>query len=210
MRRALWIVVAFGAVACGGSPSPAAPTPPSPARVRDVLVLGDSLAVYPAPDQSFPAVLQARIDQRSLPWKVVNAGISGDTTADGVRRFEPLLTGNVAILILELGANDGLRGIDVAAIETNLGTIVDTAAHHGVRALLCGMETPPTHGLDYSIAFHLIFPRVAQRYQSPLVPFLLSGALTPELTGADGVHPNALGAQRIADNVWPLLEPMLE
>jgi acyl-CoA thioesterase-1 len=209
MRRALWIIVALGVAACGGSQSPTAPGPSSPARVRDVLVLGDSLAVYPAADQSFPAVLQTRINQGSLPWKIVNAGVSGDTTEDGVHRFEPLLTGDVAILILELGANDGLRGVDIGTVETNLSTIIESARRHDVRVLLCGMETPPTHGLDYSVAFHLLFPRVAQRYQTPLVPFLLAGALTPELTGPDGVHPNAAGAQRIADNVWPFLEPML-
>jgi acyl-CoA thioesterase-1 len=153
--------------------------------------------------------VQRRIDEGALPWKVINAGVSGDTTADGVRRLDPVLTADVGVLVLELGANDGLRGIDVATVDANLSTMIESTQRRNIRVLLCGMETPPSHGLDYSIAFHLVFPRVAQRYQTPLVPFLLAGALSPELTGPDGVHPNAAGAERIAENVWPYLEPMI-
>lgn len=205
----LAVVIAWLASACGQS-TPGAPTSPPPQIVRTVVVLGDSLAVYPSLDQSFPARLQYRIDQGSLKWKVTNAGVSGDTTADGLARIDPLLTSEVGVMVLELGANDGLRGIPVAAIETNLSTMIERAQVRGIRVLLCGMETPPTHGFDYSVAFHLVFPRIAQRYQTAFVPFLLAGALTPDMTGPDGVHPNAAGAERIAENVWPYLDPLLQ
>jgi acyl-CoA thioesterase-1 len=137
--------------------------------------------------------------------------VSGDTTDDGLRRVEPLLANDVGVLVLELGANDGLRGMPTARVEDNLVGIVTLAAGRNIRVLLCGMETPPTHGLDYSIAFHLVFPSVAQRLSVPLVPFLLAGvALDPELNGPDGVHPNAEGAERIAGTVWPYLQPLLQ
>ena len=160
--------------------------------------------------ESFPAVLDTRIAASGLPWDVMNAGVSGDTTTDGLRRYEMLLRSDVGVLVLELGANDGLQGLDVATMERNLNTIVEAAQSHGVKVLLCGMETPPLRSLSYSLAFHDVFPRVARRYNVPLVPFLLTGvALIPEMNGPDLVHPNTLGAQRIADNVWPYLEPLL-
>jgi len=206
------IVIVFCA-ACGATPSsPSASSSPaaSPAAVQRVVVLGDSLAVSPSLDQSFPARLQTRITAAALRWAVTNAGISGDTTAEGVGRVEPLLTGDVGILVLELGANDGLRGLPPATVDDNLSAIITLAQRRNIRVLLCGMETPPTHGLDYSIAFHFVFPSVAQRFAVPLVPFLLNGvALDPELNGADGVHPNAAGAERIAETVWTYLRPML-
>lgn len=175
-----------------------------------MLVLGDSLAVSPSPTESFPARLQTRIAAAALRWTVTNAGVSGDTTADGLHRADPLLASDVGIMILELGANDGLRGLPTTAIEDNLMSIVTLASRRNVRVLLCGMETPPAHGLDYSVAFHFVFPSVAQRFSLALVPFLLNGvALDPELNGADGVHPNAAGAERIAETVWTYLRPML-
>src|SRR4029079_15804983 len=138
------------------------------------------------------------------------AGVSGDTTADGGRRADALLADDVGILVLELGANDGLRGVAAATIDANLSAIITLAQRRTIRVLLCGMETPPTLVLDYSIAFHLVFPSVAQRFSVPLVPFLLNGvALDPELNGADGVHPNAAGAERVAETVWTYLRPML-
>src|SRR5262249_57739516 len=118
--------------------------------------VGDSLAVSPSIPESFPTGLQARVDAQRLRWTIVNAGVSGDTTADGLRRLDPLLASDVAILVVELGANDGLRGVPVSAIQQNLLTIVQHARDRNVRPLLCGMETPPGHGLDYSIAFHFI------------------------------------------------------
>lgn len=212
LRRAgYWLLAAALVVtaACSSS-STSTTTSPSPVVARRVVVLGDSLAVSPSVNQGFPAGLQVRINRAGLPWTVTNAGVSGDTTADGVQRFQPLLADDVGVLVLELGANDGLRGVEVPITRVNLGTIIGAAQQRKIRVLLCGMETPPTHGLDYSVAFHAIFPGLAQQYQTGLVPFLLDGViLPPELLGSDGVHPNAAGAERIADTVWQYLEPML-
>jgi len=208
-----WVLAgALLATSCGSERAPNAPSamPGPPPVVRRVVVLGDSLAVSPSVEQSFPSDLQARISRQSLAWTVTNAGVSGDTTADGLRRVAPLLESDVGVLTLELGANDGLRGIEIATIQQNLSAIIELARAKGIRVLLCGMETPPTHGLSYSLAFHELFPSQATRYGIPLVPFLLAGVvLVPELNGADFVHPNAAGAQQIADTVWPYLEPML-
>ena len=175
-----------------------------------MVVLGDSLSVTPTPAESFPAVLQQKIAGGRLPWTVSNAGVFGDTTADGLRRYEPLLQNDVGVLILELGANDGIGGVDVSTIERNLAAIIETAQGHSIAVVLCGMETPPIRGVGYTLAFHDVFPRLSRRYNVPLVPFLLTGvALVPEMNGPDGVHPNAAGARRVADNVWPYLEPLL-
>jgi acyl-CoA thioesterase-1 len=212
LRRDCWAALVAAALlaACGSSQPAPTPNAPTPAAIRAVVVLGDSLSVSPSLEQSFPARLAVRITQANLPWTVRNAGVSGDTTADGIRRVTAVLGSDVGILVVELGANDGLRGLDLAAMEQNLTAIVAAAKQRNIRVLLCGMETPPTHGLDYSVAFHFVFPRVAQAQGLPLVPFLLAGvALDPELNGPDGVHPNAAGAQRIADTVWPSLEPLL-
>jgi acyl-CoA thioesterase-1 len=211
-RRAVCYALAAAlllAAACDSTSSSPRPSP-SPLVVRRVVVLGDSLAVSPSVEQSFPSGLQIRIARQGLPWMVTNAGVSGDTTADGLRRVEALLKEDVGVLIAELGANDGLRGLDIATIRSNLATVVEIAQRHNVRVLLCGMETPPTHGLNYSIAFHSIFTGLAQQYRIALIPFLLADVLLmPDLLGSDGVHPNAAGAERIAETVWPYLEPLL-
>ena len=208
-RIACAVALACVVAACGSAP-PTVPSAASPPVVRRVVVLGDSLAVAPSMNESFPAVLQARLGSVSLPWNMTNAGVSGDTTADGLGRYIPLLQNDVGVLVLELGANDGLTGVDVGTIERNLNTIIEAAQARGIRVLLCGMETPPLRSFAYTLAFHDLFPRVARRYNVPLVPFLLSGvAFNPDMNGPDGIHPNAAGARRIADNVWPYLEPLL-
>jgi acyl-CoA thioesterase I len=215
MRRArfrfpsLAIVVALLASSCG-SAAPVAPGSPE-SRVQRVIVLGDSLAVAPSRDRSFPAQLNARAQAADVPAAVANAGVSGDTSEDGLRRLDAALGGELDVLILELGANDGLQGVDVNAVERNLATIIERARARKIDVLLCGMETPPTHGFQYSLAFHGIFPRLAARYDIPLVPFLLAGvALNPDLNTGDGIHPNAAGASRIADTVWPYLADMIK
>lgn len=178
--------------------------------MRRVVVLGDSLAVFPSAKESFPAQLQKMVESVALPWVVVNAGVSGDTTTGGVRRFERLLAPDVGVLVVALGANDGLRGVPADTVSRNVSTIIETAQSRGITVLLCGMETPPTHGWDYTVAFHRIFPALASKHNVPVVPFLLSGvALMRDMNGPDGVHPNAAGARRIAENVWPFLEPLL-
>ena len=199
--------------ACGSrasAPGPSTPSTGAPPINRRIVVLGDSLATFPSSDASFPAALQRRISASSLPWKIANAGVSGDTTSGGLRRIDALLADDVAVLVLALGANDGLRGVDVPVVERNLSSMIERAQSKGVRVLLCGMEAPPLRSWDYSLEFHRLFPRLAGKYQLSLVPFLLAGvALNPELNGPDGIHPNAAGAERIAATVWPYLEPLL-
>lgn len=173
-------------------------------------MLGDSLAVYPARAESFPSVLEARIGRERLPWTVTNAGINGDTTSGGLLCIASLLQPDVGVLVLALGANDGLRGVPLATVEENLARVIQVAQGRDIAVLLCGMETPPTRSLDYTLQFHFIYPRLAQRFGVPLVPFLLQGvALISAMNGPDGVHPNAAGARRIAETVWPYLRPLL-
>jgi acyl-CoA thioesterase I len=213
-RRSLLCLLATSVLPTGceatARPTATAPTAVSEASVRRVVVLGDSLAVSPSPAQAFPTQLQQMIDREGLRWVVVNAGINGDTTAGGVRRVEALLTADVGALVVALGANDGLRGVPTDTVARNVSAIIQAAQMRDIAVLLCGMETLPTKGWDYLLAFHRIFPDVALERQVPLVPFLLSGvALVPEMNGPDGFHPNAAGARRIAENVWPSLEPLL-
>jgi acyl-CoA thioesterase I len=202
------------ATACGSVATPAAPRAANTdgaASYKRIVVLGDSLAVSPSGSENFPTELQKRITGRSLQWTITNAAIGGHTTADGVRRLDDVLTDDTRILILELGANDGLRGINIPTVEKNLSSIIERAQERGVRVLLCGMETPPMNGWQYTLEFHNLFPRLAASYDVPLVPFLLAGvALNPEFNGADEIHPNALGARRIAETVWPFVEALVQ
>lgn len=191
--------------------STSAPAPRAAARPR-VVVLGDSLSagLGISTDQAFPAVLQRKVDSKGLPFEVVNAGVSGDTTAGGLRRLDWALDGNVQVLIVELGANDGLRGLSVDEMRRNLSDIISQAQRRGIRVLLCGMEAPPNFGASYTTAFRAAFKDVAGQHRVQLLPFLLEGvAGLPALNQADGVHPNAQGAQRVAETVWSRLEPML-
>lgn len=209
----LSLLAALATASCGSKAStptaPDAPVGPAPSGGQ-IVVLGDSLAVSPSRSQSFPAVLQARLNAAYPGWTIRNEGAGGDTSAGGVRRLDAALTADTRILVLELGANDGLRGIEIATIERNLAAIIERAQARGIRVLLCGMETPPFNGWNYSIEFHRLFPRLAGRYQIPLVPFLLEGvALNPELNGDDAIHPNAEGAKLIAQTVWPYLEQVV-
>jgi acyl-CoA thioesterase-1 len=214
LTRQMCVCAAASLVASAASCSAASPSAPSPASgtalARRIVVLGDSLAVAPNSRESFPAVLQDRLDASTSGWAVVNAGVNGDTTAGGLARFDAVVGTGADVLVLELGANDGLRGVDVRIVERNLGEMIARAQERGMRVLLCGMETPPTNGWDYTLAFHAVFPRVAARYKVPLVPFLLEGvALDPAMNGPDRIHPNAAGARRIADTIWPYLQPLL-
>jgi acyl-CoA thioesterase-1 len=190
----------------------------SPAAVRPVarprvVVLGDSLtAGYGLdPSQSYPALLQERVGRAGYEFEVVNMGVSGDTSAGGVRRADWALEGDVRILILALGANDGLRGLPPSALRDNLGAIIDRAKARGATVLLCGMEAPPNFGAAHTQAFRQVYRTVARQKEVELLPFLLEGvAGAPSLNQADGVHPNAEGARRIAERVWQRLEPMLK
>jgi len=207
------VAAVVSATACVGGNSASSPTAPDPgpAATRRAVVLGDSLAVSPSRAEGFPAELERRMNAQQPGWTVSNAGVSGDTTSGGLRRFDQAVPDGTRVLILELGANDGLRGVDVATVERNLSTMIERAQSRAIKVLLCGMETPPIHGWNYTVDFHQLFPRLARKYNLPLVPFLLEGVvLNPDLNGDDEIHPNAAGAQRIADTVWPYLQTILQ
>jgi acyl-CoA thioesterase-1 len=177
-----------------------------------IVVLGDSLTSGHGIDRAaaFPAVLQAKLDAAGLPYRIANEGISGDTTAGGVRRVARVLRDNVTVLVVALGINDGLRGIPVAQMKANLATIIRAAQAKGIRVLLCRMEALPFYGWDYMSSFRRVFDELAAEYQIPLVPFFLESVLgNAALMQADRVHPNAAGARAIADRVWPCLRAEL-
>jgi acyl-CoA thioesterase-1 len=188
------------------SRTPASPT----AGASRIVVLGDSLALSPRAFLAFPVALQGRLASESLPWIVKNASGWGDTTAEGRARLDAALAQNPSILIVELGGNDGLQGIALPVIRANLSDIVSRARARGARVLLCGMETGPFNGIGYMLDFHDLFREVAREQDVPLVPFLLAGVLgNRNLTADDLLHPNTAGARRIAENIWPYLEPMV-
>ena len=177
-----------------------------------VVVLGDSLASGRGigADNAFPAVLQKKLNDEGLEFEMVNAGISGDTSTGALRRFERLLDDDVRVLVLELGANDGLRGVPVSQVKSNLARIIEAAQARRIAVLLCGMETLPIHGWDYSVAFHNAFGELAKQYDVPLVPFILMNVIgNRDLMQPDRAHPNAAGARAIAENIWPYLKPLL-
>jgi acyl-CoA thioesterase-1 len=180
-----------------------------------VLFLGTSLtAGYGLePEEAYPAVIQEKIDSTGWAFRVINAGESGETSAGGLRRLDWLLRQPIAVLVIELGANDGLRGQDVDAMRANLQEIMDRtrAAHPDVRIVLAGMESPPNMGGQYTSAFRAVFPALARANDVTLIPFLLDGvAAVPALNQADGIHPTAEGQRRVAEVVWRYLAPVLE
>jgi acyl-CoA thioesterase I len=200
------LLAAMVAVASGATPAAD--------RGRPLLVaLGDSLTSGHGigAARAFPAILQKRIDEEALGLNVVNAGISGDTTARAVQRYREALRGDVRVLIIALGANDGLRGVPVADLRRNLATIIEDAQSRGIAVLLCGMEALPIYGWNYSVAFHQAYVDLARTYNVPLVPFMMLNVLgDPGLMQPDRVHPNAEGARVMADHVWPYLEGLLK
>lgn len=180
-----------------------------------MLILGTSLTEglgLADPSQAWPGRLQERIDAAGLPYRVGNAGVSGDTSAGGRARLAWVLRQSPRILVVELGANDGLRGLPVSALEENLRGIVREARATvpGIEVVLVGMEAPRNLGEDYTDAFRNVYLRVAREEGTPLIPFILEGvAGVPELNQADGIHPTAEGHARMADIAWASLEPIL-
>lgn len=180
-----------------------------------VVCFGNSLteAYGVSSEESYPALLQEKIDSLGLNYQVVNAGLSGETTAGGLGRLNWVLKNKVDIFILELGANDGLRGIALEQTEQNLQSIIDTvkAKNDGVKIVLAGMQIPPNLGLQYTLGFKQIFPRLAEKNNVALIPFLLEGvAGIPELNQKDGIHPTVQGQKIVAQNVWTVLHPLLK
>jgi acyl-CoA thioesterase-1 len=178
-----------------------------------ILVFGDSLSAgYGVPPgQGWVDLLAKKIEHEGYDFNVVNASVSGETTEGGLARLpRALALHRPRILILELGANDGLRGLPVAAAQDNLDHMITLAQSRGARVLLVGMLMPPNYGERYTSAFHAAFSALAQSHHLALVPFLMAGvALHPELIQADGLHPNERGQPLLLDNVWPVLQPML-
>lgn len=164
------------------------------------------------PDEAYPAIIQQKLDSAGLAYRAVNAGVSGETSAAGLRRIDWLLQHPVAVLVLELGANDALRGQDLVAAKQNLQAIIDRtrATYPGVRIVVAGMQAPPNLGARYTTEFRDVFTTLARDNDAALIPFLLEGvAAVPELNQADGIHPTAAGARILAANVWRVLEPVL-
>lgn len=180
---------------------------------RTLAFLGDSLTAGYGVDskEAFPSLIEARIKSQGLDWKVVNAGVSGDTTAAGLLRLERLFKQRIDVLFLCLGANDGLRGLSVTEVETNLRAILATAKTKGSVVVLAGVQIPENYGADYRKQFDGIFQRVAREKKLVYMPFLLEGvAMKPELNQEDRIHPNAAGHRIVAENVWKVLEPVLK
>ena len=216
----VWLLAA----ACGrgdaparNSPAPAAPpaaTPVEDSGRPKIVALGDSLtAGYGLPEtQAFPALLQRKLEADGYKWEVVNAGISGDTSAAGLQRIEwALAQHDVRILILGLGANDGLRGLPVAQMKKNLAGIIAAAKAKQVTVLLVGMEAPPNFGPEYTVSFRQAFRDLAREHTVAFLPFLLDKvAGHAALNQGDGIHPNADGTAIVADTVWQALRPLVD
>jgi acyl-CoA thioesterase-1 len=182
--------------------------PPLPAQ-RTLVFLGDSLTagLGLARKDAFPSLVEARLGGS---WKVVNAGVSGDTSAGARARLDHVFRQKPEVLFLCIGFNDGLRGLPVPELERNLRAILDRAKAEHTRVVLAGAMLPDNYGRDYRDAFRSLYPRLAKEYRLPFLPFLLEGvALDPGLNQDDGIHPNAQGARRVADNVWKVLGPEL-
>ncbi|HEX5816188.1 MAG TPA: arylesterase [Methylomirabilota bacterium] len=202
MRRSLALTLLFVLLAAV----------PAPAAERVIVVLGDSLTagLGVAREEAYPALLEARLRREGYDYRVVNAGVSGDTSAGGLRRVDWVLRARPEIVIVALGANDGLRGLRVDALRDNLERIVRRVRAAGARVLLAGMRVPPNYGDEYARDFAAVFPEVARRTGVPLAPFLLDGvAGEARLNQADGIHPTAEGQRLIASRLWSHLRPLL-
>lgn len=190
------------------------PRPPGVQAPGTILFLGNSLtAGYGVdPDDAFPALVGERIRDRGWSWRVVNAGVSGETSAGGLRRIDWLLRQPIDVLVLELGGNDGLRGIAPADTRANLQGIIDrtTARYPEARIVIAGMQIPPNLGQEYTAAFRDLYPTLAADNDALLIPFLLEGVGgVPELNLPDGIHPTARGHEVVAENVWRVLEGVI-
>jgi acyl-CoA thioesterase-1 len=178
-----------------------------------IVAFGDSLTSghrLPRTD-AYPSILERALREAGLPFTVVNHGVNGDTTGGALRRLDAALAEQPQILIVAFGANDGLRGVPVKQVRANLEKIIETAQERDVKVLLVGMEALPLYGWQYTIDFHHVFPELAEKYEVPLVPFMLNGVLgNPDLMAPDGLHPNAAGARLIAGNIWTELRPLAQ
>jgi acyl-CoA thioesterase-1 len=211
LRHLTLLLLAAAGVAWGrAAPAPVAAT------TRTIVFFGDSLTAGlglddPA-EQAFPGVIQRKLAAAHRPWRVVNAGLSGETTSGGLRRVDWILRQPFDVFVLELGGNDGLRGIEPAVSRANLQGIIDRVRtkHPDAKILLAGLQMPPSLGPDYTRDFAAIYPELAEKNHVALIPSLLLGVgLSTELNQGDGIHPTAAGHAVVADTVWKYLEPLL-
>jgi acyl-CoA thioesterase I len=223
LKKALPAVVMIALAACGGeqrdvvrqAPQEGSASSSLPDTRDAVVVIGTSLTAgfgLADPEMGYPGGLQSRIDAEGLSFRVVNAGVSGDTSRGGLERIDWVLRAKPRVLVIELGANDGLRGIDPSSMEENLQAIIDRARRQreDVAIVLVGMQAPPNLGSTYGERFNSVFPRLAERNGAGLVPFLLKGVGgIRELNQADGIHPTLEGHKILAENVWETLGPLL-
>jgi len=203
------------ALVCGSAfaqqdPAPAEGVIPK----KTILFLGDSLSAGSGvkTQQAFPALVEDKIRERGLPFEVVNAGLGGDTTAGGLRRLDWLLQRKVDLLVLELGGNDGLRGLPVSNIKSNLQAMIDKAKakHPEMKIVIAGMQMPPNFGAKYAEEFRQVFYDVAKENNATMIPFLLEGVGgLREFNQPDLIHPNPAGHKIVADVVWKTIEPLL-
>jgi acyl-CoA thioesterase-1 len=222
-RKTITLALALSAFGCGHKgPSAnsagtmaAAAVQPAANNVKTILVFGDSLTAgygLDDPSEAFPGVIQSDIDSLKLQYHVINAGVSGETSAGGLSRIGWVLKQKPAVFLLELGANDGLRGIPVKQTQQNLQAIIDSVKtkYPAAKIILLGMQIPPSMGQQYAGDFKKMYPSLAAQNHIGLVPFLLDkvGGI-PSLNQADGIHPNAAGAKITAANVWQVLRPVL-
>jgi acyl-CoA thioesterase I len=212
IRLRAWCAGLALLLASAATPGFSAETPAG----RTLVFFGDSLTAgfgLSDPDsQSYPALIQAKIDAAHLPWHVVNAGLSGETSAGGLRRVDWVLNQKVDVFVLELGANDGLRGTTPSVTEANLQAIIERvrSRYPDARIVLAGMRMPLSMGQDYAQSFHAVFTDLAARNKVTLIPFLLEGvAGNPDLNQGDSIHPTASGAKIVANTVWSLIQPLL-
>jgi acyl-CoA thioesterase-1 len=232
IRKGLFLALALGAAACSPSgtnregavaataPAQAEPasssSAPSQAKTESrprIVFLGDSLTagLGLSPDQSIPSLMQARLDSAGFGYEVVNAGVSGDTSAGGLRRLDWSLDGNVEMLVVELGANDGLRGLPVAEMKRNIEQVITRAKERHIKVVLTGMEAPPNYGPLYTSEFRDVFKDLAKEQRVTFIPFFLEGvAGNPALNQGDGIHPNPEGARIVERTIWKTIEPLLD
>lgn len=182
---------------------------------KSIVFFGNSLTAGMGlePEQAFPALIQKKLDSLNLDYFVINAGISGETTASGESRIGWLMRDKIDVFILELGANDGLRGIPLSETRENLQSIIDTVKENNpnVKIVLAGMQIPPNMGPEYTSGFRQLFPDLAKKNDAYLIPFLLEDvAGIPEFNQADGIHPTIEGQRIVAENVWEVLKPILK
>jgi acyl-CoA thioesterase-1 len=223
--RVKWIVAVLLSLtlySCGGrqqaeqpkTEAARTPIPPAPIDTRPVIVaFGDSLtAGYGVePGKNYPDFLQRRLDSAGYKYRVVNLGVSGDTTTDGIQRLPDVLATKPTLVVLEFGGNDGLRGLPVATTRANLSQMIQTLQKADIRILLAGMTLPRNYGSAYIHSFEQVYVDLANQFHLPAIPFLLEGVGGhPDLTQPDGIHPTAEGSKIVSGNVMKYLEPILK